>query len=81
MSAFLKNLQEAKEAGYQDGLFQGIQFGANIAAIAYNHTCGIGKERTLRAEAEVNKLLQEIVNVGDPVWTEQQIKKALEQIK
>ena len=81
MNAMLKRLQDAKEAGYQEGVFQGIQFGANIAAIAYNHTCGIGRERTKRAEEEVNRLLQEIVNVNEPAWTEAQIKKALEQIK
>ena len=81
MNQYLKPLQDTKQAGYEDGLWQGIQFGANIAAIAYNHVCGIGRKRTKETEAEVNRLLQEIIRENDPVWTEQQIKRALEQIK
>ena len=81
MSDYLRRLREARQQGYEEGVAQGVHFGANIATIAFNRSCGIGRKRIREAEVEVNKLVQEIVKVNDPEWTANRIQKALDQIK
>lgn len=69
------------ELGLQDGLKEGFHFGINLATIAFNKSCGIGKKRIARAEKVCQQLLNEIVDVKDATWTKKKIKEALGKIK
>ena len=80
MNKMLKQLQDAKQAGFVDGVWQGLSLGINIAIIAINHTLGIGKKRISRVYPEITRLIDEI-RVDDPLHAEKQIKEAFNQMK
>ena len=81
MNAYLKRIQDAKEAAYSNGVLDGITYGINVAAIAYHNALGIGKERTKKAEDEVNRILQEVIDDKDPVYTAKKIQDAVRLLK
>ena len=81
MNDYLRRMNLVKQQAYQDGVVQGVQFGASLATVAFNHACGIGRKRIKEAEVEINRLVNDIIKVDDPDWTEAQLKKALDQIK
>ena len=80
MNKLLKQLQDAKQQGFVDGVWQGLALGINIALIAINHTLGIGKKRFASVYPEITRLIDEI-RVDDPLRAEKQIKEAFDQIK
>ena len=55
--------------------------GLNLAAIALNHKFGFGNIRLTRLEAEVQKLVDEIIDTNDPIVTKAHIEKAVQQIR
>lgn len=75
------NQTSAYERGLQDGMHNGFQFGINLATIAFNRVCGIGKKRIKEVEKECQRLLDEVVDMRDSAWTDKKIKEALEQIR
>ena len=81
MSDYLRRLREARQQGYEEGIYRGVQIGANLCTLGFHKAHGLGRKRIKEAEVEVNKLIADIVNVNDPEWTEVQIQKALDQIK
>lgn len=76
-----KSLKQAKQTAFEDGLWQGITFGLNIAAVAYHNAIGTGRKRTDRAQAEAQRIVDEIINVNDPVWTAARLEEAVKKIK
>lgn len=63
-------LPSKQDEAFQDGVEVGFRFGINLATIAFHRTCGIGKKRIKKAEAECQKLLDEIVDVKDSTVNE-----------
>lgn len=80
-NAYAKKLFQTKENAYADGVWEGLQLGLNLAAIALNHTFGFGDIRLTRLEAEVQKLVNEMVDAGDPLVNKVHIEAAVRQIR
>lgn len=80
-NAYFNKLRQTKDKAYTDGVWDGMRMGFNIVAIALNHTFGFGEERLSRLEAQVQSLVDEIVDTNDPVVTDEHIKKAIKQIR
>ncbi len=78
---FAKLLKQTKEKAFEDGLWQGINFGINAAAVAYYNAIGIGRKRADRAQAELQRIVDEIINVNDPDWTAARLEEAVKKIK
>lgn len=74
-------LAEARQRGFEDGLWQGLGFGVNLYAIADNHVHGHGEIRIDRSVAYVQKLVDEIVDVDDPEATEAHIEYEMKRIR
>ena len=80
-NAYAKKLLQTKENAYTDGVWEGLQLGLNLAAIALNHTFGFGDKRLTRLEANVQELVNEMVDAGDPFVNKAHIEKAVLQIR
>ena len=80
-NAYAKKLFQTKENSYMNGVWDGLQMGLNLAAIALNHKFGFGNIRLTRLEAEVQKLVDEIIDTNDPIVTKAHIEKAVQQIR
>ena len=76
-----KLLEEARQRGFEDGLWQGLQFGVNLYAISNNHLYGHGEIRLDRSVAYVQKLVNEVVDVDDPEATEAHINYEMKRIR
>lgn len=76
-----KMIKQAKQTAFEDGLWQGINFGVNVAALAYYNSLGIGRKRCDRAQAEAQRIVDEIINVNDPDWTAARLEEAVKKIK
>ena len=74
-------LLEARQRGFEDGLYQGLQFGVNLTHIANNHVHGHGEKRIMRTHNLVQKLVDEVVDVNDPDVTEAHIKQEMKRIR
>ena len=57
----LKQLQDAKFKGMCEGMLMGL----DLAAVATNHTLGIGAVRLSRVSKEVQSILDEIQSIKD----------------
>ena len=78
---FLNKVRQSKDAAYTDGIWEGINMGLNLCAIANNHVHGHGDVRLTRTEAYVQKLIDEIIDVNDPVVTHVRMERAIKQIR
>ena len=74
-------LAEARQRGFEDGLYQGLQFGVNLTHISNNHVHGHGDKRITRTHTYVQKLVDEVVDVNDPDVTEAHIKQEMKRIR
>ena len=74
-------LIEARQRGFEDGLWQGLQFGINLTHIANNHVHGHGEVRLDRTHKRVQQLVNEVVNVNDPDVTDAHIKREMKRIR
>lgn len=74
-------LQKARQQGFEDGLYQGLQFGVNLTAIAFNHRYGFGDKRLTLIQGDVQKLVDEVVDVNDPAVTEEHIRYEMRRIR
>lgn len=77
----LQKIRDARSEGFADGLWQGLQFGINLTAIALNHRYGFGDERLTAIEGDVQMLVDEIVDVNDPDVTEAHIRYEIKRIR
>lgn len=80
-NCFSQQLIQIKEKAYRDGVWEGLQLGLNLAAIALNHTFGFGNGRLTKLEAKVQELVNEMVDAGDPFVNKVHIEKAVRQIR
>ena len=80
-NAYATKLRQTKDNAYSDGVWNGLQMGLNLAAIALNHKFGFGNKRLKRLEQKVQELVDEIVDTNDPVVTKAHIETALKQIR
>jgi hypothetical protein len=82
-NAYATTLRQAKENAYADGVWSGLQMGLNIVAIALNHNkkFRFGNGRLTELEADVQKLVDEIVDTRDPYVTKVRIERAIKQIR
>lgn len=71
----------ARNEGYADGAWHGLQIGLNITAIALNHLFGFGDKRLTRLQKEVQALVDEIVDVKEPEVTDAHIRQELKRIR
>ena len=82
-NCFATQLQQIKEKQYRAGVVDGMKMGFDLVAIALNHNkkFGFGDGRLSVLEADVQKLVDEIVDTADPYVTKVRIGKALKQIR
>jgi hypothetical protein len=80
-NAFATKMKKDKENAYADGVWNGLQMGLNLAAIALNHEYSFGEVRLSRLEKKVQALVDEIVDMNDPLVTKVHIETALKQIR
>ena len=80
MNKMLKGLQEAKQKGFVDGVWQGLSLGINLTIIAYYNVFGIGRKRYARLKPELDRLINEI-RQDDPIQAEKHITEAFKRIK
>ncbi len=71
----------ARNEGYADGAWHGLQIGLNITAIALNHLFGFGDKRLTLLQKEVQALVDEIVDVKEPEVTDAHIRQELKRIR
>lgn len=74
-------LPSKEDLAFQEGVENGFRFGISLASIAFHRTLGIGRKRMKLVEAECQRLLDELVDMKDPTWTDKKIREALEEIK
>lgn len=82
-NCFATQLKQIKEKQYRDGVIDGMKMGFDLVAIALNHNkkFGFGDGRLSVLEADVQKLVDEIVDTADPYVTKVRICTALKQIR
>ena len=80
-NSFLSNVIDAKKKAYQKGFWEGMNIMLNIVAIALNHNPKrkFGKKMLGELEADVQALVDEMIDVNDPlvnaVHIEQEVKR------
>lgn len=74
-------VQKARYDGYADGAWHGLQIGLNVTAIALNHRFGFGDQRLTVLQGEVQKLIDEIVDMKEPEVTDAHIRRELQRIR
>ena len=80
-NVFLKNVRETKEKAYQDGVWDGMRLGFNIAAIKLNHIFGFGDTRISRLEEGVQDFVDDIVDLNDPYVTKVRVEREIKRIR
>lgn len=79
-NAYAGKLAQAKQQSYADGVWDGMQMGLDLCAIALNHRYQFGVIRLRRLEDKVQELINEIIDTRDPDVTKAHIRTALRQI-
>lgn len=79
-NAFAGKLAQAKQQEYANGVWDGMQMGLDLCAIALNHRYQFGMIRLRRLEDQVQELINEIIDTRDPDVTKAHIRTALRQI-
>jgi hypothetical protein len=80
-NAYANKLRTTRDNAYTEGVWEGLQLGLNLAAIALNHTYGFGDKRLSVVEAKVQEFVNEMVDAGDPFVNKAHIEKAVRQIR
>lgn len=81
MNRYAKVLQNAKQREYENGLWDGLRMGLNLCAIALNHEFAFGEERLKKLETAVNVLVNEVIDIDDPLLAKRRIETAVKQIR
>ena len=79
MNKMLKRLQDAKNDGFTEGVWQGVQLGINLTILAYYNIFGIGKKRYAKVTPEITRLLNEI-RQEDPIQAQKHIEEGFERM-
>ena len=80
-NAFIDKIFSSNKQKYQDGFWDGFNIAINIVAIALNHIFGFGDKRLTRLEAEVQKLVDEMIDVNDPTVNAVHIEREVRRIR
>ena len=80
-NAYLSTVRQQKQTAYTDGIWDGINMGLNLCAIANNRVHGHGDARLTRTEAYVQKLIDELIDTNDPLVNKVHIEEAVKQIR
>ena len=80
-NAYLSKLNDAKKQAYTDGVWEGLQLGVNLCAIADNRVHGHGEKRLSETEAYVQKLVDEMIDTNDPLANKVHLEQAVRQIR
>ena len=67
-------IQAARNEGRADGLWLGLQLGTNITIISAEHVLDIGAGPLTEVLIEAQRIVDDIVDVGDPEVTEEHIR-------
>lgn len=80
-NAFADKIFHSKKKNYQDGFWDGMRIMLNIVAIALNHIFGFGDVRLSRLEAYVQKLVDEVIDVNDPLVNAVHLEREVKRIR
>lgn len=82
-NAYLDKVKQAREQGYQDGVWDGMRMGFNIVAIKLNHNpkFRFGEQRLSELEADVQGYVDEIIKTNDPYVVKVHIERELKRIR
>lgn len=80
-NSFYNRMKQKERDQYREGVQGGMKMGLDLVVIALNHEFGFGEQRIARLENKVRELLDEIVDMNDPVVTRAHLDKALKQIR
>ena len=80
-NCFAQQMIQIKEKAYRDGVWDGMQLGLNLCAIADNRVHGHGDVRLTKTEAYVQKLVDEMIDTNDPLANKVHIEQAVKQIR
>ena len=81
LNAYLNKIKQSQNTAYTDGIWDGINLGLNLCAIANNRVHGHGDARLTKTEAYVQKLIDEMIDVNDPLVNKVHIEQAVKQIR
>ncbi len=73
-------MRNARNEGYVDGLWVGLQLGTNITVISANHALELEAEPLARVFVEAQRIVDDIVDVNDPEVTEAHIRYEIQRI-
>ncbi len=62
----LANRERRETEAYNKGHAAGFDLAFNLAAVALNDTFGFGNDRLTRLEKQIQRLIDEVLEVGDP---------------
>ena len=80
-NSYLDRIKSEKEKAYRDGMWDGINMGLNLVAIALHLHFGFGDGRITQLESKVQELIDEIIDTNDPYVTKVRIERAIKQIR
>lgn len=80
-NSYLDRIKSEKEKAYRDGMWDGINMGLNLVAIALHMHFGFGDGRITQLESKVQELIDEIIDTNDPYVTKVRIERAIKQIR
>ena len=80
-NAYANKLRTTRDTAYTDGIWDGINLGLNLCAIANNRVHGHGDARLTKTEAYVQKLVDELIDTNDPLVNKVHIEEAVRQIR
>ena len=83
MNAFATKMLQTKKQQYQDGFWDGMHMMLNLVAIALNHNPKrrFGDKRLAELESDVQALVDEIIDVNDPLVNAVHIEREVKRIR
>lgn len=83
MNAFATKMLQTKKQQYQDGFWDGMGMMLNLVAIALNHNPKrrYGDKRLTELETDVQALVDEMIDVNDPLVNAVHIEREVKRIR
>ena len=80
---FLNEVMQGRKKKYQDGFWDGMRIMLNLVAIALNHNPKrrFGDKRLTELEADVQALIDELIDVNDPTVNAVHIEREVRRIR
>ena len=82
-NALVEKIFSSNKKNYQDGFWDGMNMMLNLVAIALNHNPKrrFGDKRLTELEADVQALIDELIDVNDPLVNAVHIERAVKSIR